>query len=143
MIFRWTPFRLCGISCLAVGRIGLRRSATRAPGGRSHARGTGPLLSTPFRFYFARYRLSGIRLRLGRLATLVMQRDFLVVEVMSLKANRQRSIHTLFDDHPAATLAGTGGLEQLEEPIAKPDRVIVAHHALALDRQDRFQAMFA
>jgi site-specific DNA recombinase len=65
-----------------------RRSATRAPAGRSHARGTGPLSSTPFRFCFARYRLSGIRLRLGRFAALVMQRDFLVVEVMSLKANR-------------------------------------------------------
>src|SRR5580704_9125443 len=86
MIFRWTPGRLCGISCLAVGRIGLRRSATRAPAGRSHARGTGRLSSTPFRLYFARYRLAGIGLRLGRLATLVVQRDFLVVEVMSLKA---------------------------------------------------------
>ena len=42
------------------------------------------------------------------------------------------------DDHPAATLAGIDGLEQLEEPIAEANGVVVAHHTLALDRQDRF-----
>src|SRR4051812_49904043 len=39
VVLGWTGTALSGIVRLAVGRIGLRRSATRAPGGRLYARG--------------------------------------------------------------------------------------------------------
>src|SRR6266481_223390 len=41
MILRWTACLLVAILRPAVGRIGLRRSATRAPAGRLHVRGPG------------------------------------------------------------------------------------------------------
>src|SRR5581483_1144864 len=46
MIFAWTFLWLLRIVGAAVGRIGLRRSAPRAPGGRRYASGPGLLLGT-------------------------------------------------------------------------------------------------
>src|SRR5205823_1436018 len=43
VIFGWTPPPARGILRAAVGRIGLRRSATRAPAGRLYARRPGLL----------------------------------------------------------------------------------------------------
>src|SRR5271170_775720 len=43
MICGWTPLPSPAILRPAVGRIGLRRSATRAPGGRLYASGPGSL----------------------------------------------------------------------------------------------------
>src|SRR4051812_40411685 len=43
MILGWTSSALGGILGRAAGRIGLRRSATRAPVGRLHASRPGPL----------------------------------------------------------------------------------------------------
>src|SRR5215472_2254343 len=47
MILAWTVRLLLGIVCRAGGRIGLRRSATRAPTGRLYARGRGLLRGGP------------------------------------------------------------------------------------------------
>src|SRR5271157_4460631 len=47
MILRWTERSLHAVPIRAVGRIGLRRSATRAPGGRRYASGTGFLHRPP------------------------------------------------------------------------------------------------
>src|SRR5665213_1638503 len=46
MIFGWTVGLLVVIVCRVAGRIGLRRSATRAPGDRLHARGPTFLIKT-------------------------------------------------------------------------------------------------
>src|ERR1022692_5163210 len=51
MILGWTFRALTGIVGLAVGRIGLRRSATRAPAGRLYARGPGLLLGVSVLFF--------------------------------------------------------------------------------------------
>src|SRR5262245_41441935 len=48
----WTPRLLAAILGRAVGRIGLRRSATRAPAGRLYARGRGLLVRAPALFSF-------------------------------------------------------------------------------------------
>jgi hypothetical protein len=42
VVLRWTVRPLLGIVRPAGGRIGLRRSATRAPAGRLYASGRGP-----------------------------------------------------------------------------------------------------
>src|SRR5207237_10911833 len=47
VVLGWTPRLRIAILGRAVGRIGLRRSATRAPGGRLYARGRGPLNRVP------------------------------------------------------------------------------------------------
>src|SRR5260370_16269928 len=47
VIFGWTPPPRLAILRRAVGRIGLRRSATRAPAGRLHASGPGLLWGAP------------------------------------------------------------------------------------------------
>src|SRR5579871_5656775 len=47
VICGWAPRTLSGRLLLAAGRIGLRRSATRAPDGRLHASPPGPLTRGP------------------------------------------------------------------------------------------------
>src|SRR5262245_4204870 len=47
VILGWTPRPLAATLRLAVGRIGLRRRPTRAPGGRPYARGRALLTRGP------------------------------------------------------------------------------------------------
>src|SRR5690349_17824062 len=51
VILGWTPLPLRGTLRLAGGRIGLRRSATRAPAGRLYARGRRRLTTVPALFF--------------------------------------------------------------------------------------------
>src|SRR5947208_3569649 len=130
MILAWTPTFLRGILLLAVGRIGLRRSATRAPGGRLYARGRGLLRRVPALFFFphagvgrqcAKLRGSG-----GRAPSAARRHDLLILQVATPEPDRQAPIQPLLDHYLATALSGVGRLQQLIETIAEPDRVVVA-----------------
>ena len=66
-------------------------------------------------------------------------RNLVVLQVVVAEADRHRPIQTQFDDHLAAALSGIDRLVQLVEPILEADRVVVGHHPLLLDAQDRRQ----
>src|SRR5271156_3807571 len=125
MIFAWTFSRPAAIVAAAVGRIGLRRSATRAPAGRLYARGPGLRLRLPVPFFFdcgvgrqcAKLRGFG-----GGTPNQCPRRHFLVAQVVALKPDRHAAVQTLLDDHAATTLARIDRLEQLVEAILEAYR---------------------
>src|SRR5262245_9567917 len=142
-ILGWTFAGLAAILRRAVGRIGLRRSATRAPAGRLHARWPGPL--TRGRVLFSPLGIGRQRAKLrgsgGSAPRTARWRDLPVLQITALKADRQRPIQTQFDHHLAPPLPGPDRLEQLVKAVAEAHRVVVGHHPLLLDRQDRRQVL--
>src|SRR5262249_10890214 len=121
VIFAWTFLRLGGILSAAVGRIGLRRSATRAPAGRLYARGPGRRWRLPVPFSRGGVGRQCAKLRGfgGGTPNRCPRRHLLVFQVVPLEADRHAPIQAQLDHHPAATLARVDRLEQLVEAILK------------------------
>src|SRR5688500_18235701 len=65
--------------------------------------------------------------------------DRLVRQIVLPEPDRHRPIATHFHHHPAATLARVHRLLQLVELVLETHHVVVAHHTLPLQRQDRLQ----
>src|SRR5690242_20841782 len=105
MILRWTVPLLLGIVAPAVGRIGLRRSATRAPAGRLYARGRGLRRGGPALFcpppgvgrQGAKLRGPGGRAPRGG-------GHLLVLQVVLPEANRHAAVQAQLDHHTPAPL---------------------------------------
>ena len=57
--------------------------------------------------------------------------------------DRHRPIQSFLDHHPSASFARMHWRQQLIEPLPEPHHVVVAHHPLGLDRQDRLQPVLA
>ena len=107
MILGWTLLTLVVIVRVAVGRIGLRRSATRAPGGRLYASRRGFLSGRRVCFFPIGIGPRCVKLRgvWGAEPPSAFGRDdFFVPQVMSAKADRHRAVQSQFHDHLAATL---------------------------------------
>jgi len=138
--FRWPFLRQRGIARTAVGRIEFRRGATRASGGRRDAR-AGFARGTPLSLRRTGIGRRSVELRGvgGRAPKSFPARQLPVLQLVLPEADHQRAAGTLLDDHPAAALSRVDRLQQLEVPIVEPHHVVVAHHPLALDRQDRLQ----
>src|SRR5581483_10807367 len=90
VICGWTPRPLSAILPRAIGRIGLRRSATRAPGGRRYASGPGFLRGTwPDLFPPGVGRQGGkLRGSGGRAPRAAPQRHLRVLQIPLPKAQR-------------------------------------------------------
>src|SRR5262249_40521425 len=100
MILGWTAPFLGGIFRLAVGRIGLRRSATRSPDGRLYARGWRLLTRVPafFRLHPGVGRLSAkLRGSGGRAPSASRRHDLRVLQVMPPEADRQAAVQALLE----------------------------------------------
>src|SRR6476646_10668978 len=118
MILGWTVRPLGGIFRAAGGRIGLRRSATRAPFGRLYANGPGLSFRGRTRLVFrAGVGRQSAKLRGfgGRAPKASRRRQLLIVQVSLTQPNHQAAIPSPLQDHPAATLTGIDRLEQLIE----------------------------
>src|SRR5581483_2364488 len=142
MIFAWTFLWLLGIVGAAVGRIGLRRSATRAPGGRRYASGPGLLLGTrPVIFPTGIGRQSAkLRGFGGGTPKTGRCRDLRVLQVVRAEANGHTPVQTQLEHHPTPALPRIDRLAPLVAAVAEADDVVIGHHPLLLDRQDRRQA---
>src|SRR5579872_1060688 len=108
MILGWTPGWLWFILLGAVGRIGLRRSATRALDGRLYASRPGLRLRSSACFRIPGVGRQSAKLRGfgGSAPTTRTGNDLVVLQVMLLKAEGHRAIQSQFDDHGTAPLAG-------------------------------------
>src|SRR5262245_51575312 len=101
VILGWTPRPLAGTLRLAVGRIGLRRSATRAPAGRLYARGRRRRTTVPALFFPPGVGRLSVKLRGsgGRAPRAGPRRDLLVVQVALPEADRHRPVWTQLNHH--------------------------------------------
>jgi hypothetical protein len=114
MIFGWTPTLAAAILGRAVGRIGLRRRATRAPDGRLYASRLGSL--TRSRAFF---RPTGV----GRQCAKRI-RDVTILKIVDTKSDRQTPIEAFLHHHPPATLTRIDRRQQLIQTIAETNRVV-------------------
>src|SRR5262249_15735734 len=145
VILAGTRRPLCPLAPPAGGRIGLRRSATRAPAGRLYASGPGPLCG-------GRVRLSsppGVGRQCDKLRRVggarppgtLTRLHRAVLQVLPPEPDRQHPVQPPLHHHLATTLPRVHRLEQLVEAVAEADRVVVGHHPLLLVRQDRRQVV--
>jgi len=141
MILGWTPWRLRFILLRAAGRIGLRRSATRAPGGRLYARRPGlPLGGSAFVCTAGVGRQSAkLRGFGGRAPKTRAVNHLVVLQVVLLIADCHRAIQSCFNDDAAASFAGIDRRLQLIEAVVPADGVVVGHDPLLLDGENRCQ----
>src|SRR5215218_9220590 len=107
VILGWTARLLLGIFGLAGGRIGLRRSATRASVGRLYASGPGLLAGArAFGFCPAGVGRRSVKLRGsgGRPPGAGSLADLAVLQVLSPETDLHAPIKTLLDHHLSPSL---------------------------------------
>jgi hypothetical protein len=143
MVLGWTILLLDAILRRVVGRRGLRRSATPAPADRLYARRPG-LLSRGLPFVL----LPGVGRRSvkrrgsgGGTPRTATHRHFAVGQLLIPKADRHTPVQTLLDHHPTAALTGRRRRQQLIEAILEAHCVVIGHHPLLLNTQNRRQVV--
>jgi len=143
MILGWTIRFLLPRVGLVVGRIGLRSSATRAPADRLYTtrpglrrRGLAFVLLPGVGRKSVKLRGSG-----GRAPSTASRRHFAVTQILIAKADGHTPIQTLLDHHPATPLTGMHRGQQLVKTILETHGIVVGHHPLLLNAQDRRQVV--